>query len=49
VGAASNPYYNPGYYPHGYAYPPAPGYYPATPYYPARNCWDPYYRRYYAC
>ncbi len=41
----------PGYYaPYGYApgyyYPPAPGYYPpAAP----RTCWDPYYRRYYAC
>jgi hypothetical protein len=23
--AASNPHYNPGYYPYGYAYPPAPG------------------------
>ena len=45
---AANPY-NP-YYP-GYAYPapaPAPGYYPGS-YYPPRNCWDPYYRRYYAC
>lgn len=46
---AANPYYN-GYYsyPYGYAAP-APGYYPAAPYYPPRNCWDPYYRRYYAC
>jgi hypothetical protein len=48
VGSAANPYYAPGYYPYGYAYP-APGYYPAAPYYPPRNCWDPYYRRYYAC
>jgi hypothetical protein len=51
VGAAiARPY---GYYPYGggyyapapaYYYPPAPAYYP-----PARSCWDPYYRRYYAC
>jgi hypothetical protein len=35
-----------GYYapPPAYYYPPAPAYYPA-----ARSCWDPYYRRYYAC
>ena len=48
---AANPYYNGYAYPPGYAYPaaPAPGYYPAAPYYPPRNCWDPYYRRYYAC
>lgn len=33
-----------------YYYPPAPAYYypPAPAYYP-RNCWDPYYRRYYSC
>lgn len=50
LGAASNPYYGYGY-PYGYAalapvyaYPPAPVYYP-----PPRSCWDPYYRRYYAC
>jgi hypothetical protein len=49
LGSAANPYYAPGYYPYGYAYPPAPGYYPAAPYYPPRSCWDPYYRRYYAC
>ena len=43
-------YYNPYYYPYGYYYPPPPAYYPAAPYYPApRSCWDPYYRRYYAC
>jgi hypothetical protein len=48
LGAAANPYYNP-YYSYGYYYPPAPAYYPATPYYPPRSCWDPYYRRYYAC
>jgi len=50
---AANPY-NPYYYPYagGYAYPaaPAPAYYPPSPYYGApRSCWDPYYRRYYAC
>lgn len=36
-----------GYYhaaPPAYYYQPAPVYYP-----PARNCWDPYYQRYYAC
>ncbi len=49
LGAAANPYYNPYYYPHGSYYPPAPAYYPPTPYYPQRSCWDPYYRRYYAC
>ena len=43
------PYYAPGYYPPAYYYPPAPAYYPSTPYYPHRSCWDPYYRRYYAC
>jgi hypothetical protein len=39
-------------YPYGYGY----GYYPPTAYYPPapayyapRSCWDPYYRRYYAC
>jgi hypothetical protein len=37
-------------YPHGYGYYPAPAYYPPpTPYYRPRSCWDPYYRRYYAC
>ena len=52
LGAAGNPYYNPYnpyYYPYGYSYAPAPAYYPSTPYYPQRSCWDPYYRRYYAC
>jgi hypothetical protein len=50
LGAAANPYYNPYYYqPYGYSYAPAPAYYPATPYSPPRSCWDPYYRRYYAC
>jgi len=46
----ASPYYSPYYAaPYGY-YPPAPAYYPPTPYYPApRSCWDPYYRRYYAC
>src|SRR5688572_13262551 len=51
AGAAANPYYAPPYNPYGYA-PPAPAYYPpaAAPYYPPpRNCWDPYYRRYYQC
>jgi hypothetical protein len=46
--AAAHPY---GYYPYGY-YAPPPAYYapPAPAYYaPARNCWDPYYQRYYAC
>jgi hypothetical protein len=53
LGAASNPYYG-GYYggyayPYGY-YPAAPAYYPPpAPYYGPRSCWDPYYRRYYAC
>jgi hypothetical protein len=47
LGAAANPYYNPYYY--GSYYPPAPAYYPSTPYYAPRSCWDPYYRRYYAC
>jgi len=47
--AAANPYANP-YYGYGYAAP-APAYYPPAPAYypPARSCWDPYYRRYYAC
>jgi hypothetical protein len=46
----ANPYYSPYYAaPYGY-YPPAPAYYPPAPYYQApRSCWDPYYRRYYAC
>jgi hypothetical protein len=49
LGSTTNPYYNPYYYPYGYAYP-APAYYPPAPYYPPpRSCWDPYYRRYYAC
>jgi hypothetical protein len=49
VGAAANPYYSPYYAPYGYAYP-APAYYPPpAPYYSPRSCWDPYYRRYYAC
>jgi hypothetical protein len=51
LGSAANPYYNPYYNPYGYGYyyPSAPAYYPATPYYQPRSCWDPYYRRYYAC
>ncbi len=50
LGAAANPFYNPYYYhPYGYYYPPAPAYYPSTPYNPPRSCWDPNYRRYYAC
>jgi hypothetical protein len=52
LGAAANPYYNPYYNPYGsYGYysAPAPAYYPSTPYYPQRSCWDPNYRRYYAC
>jgi hypothetical protein len=45
----ASPYYNPYYAPYGYYAPPA-AYYPPAPYYPApRSCWDPYYRRYYAC
>lgn len=48
LGSTANPYYNPYYYPYGYYYP-APVYYPPAPYYPPRSCWDPYYRRYYAC
>ena len=52
LGAATNPYYNaynPYYYPYGYSYAPAQAYYPSKTYYPQRSCWDPYYRRYYAC
>jgi hypothetical protein len=55
LGAAANPNYNPYYRPYGYyappapAYVPAPGYYPPSAYYQPRSCWDPYYRRYYAC
>ncbi len=51
LGTAANPYYNPYYNPYGYGYyyPPATAYYPATPYGPPRSCWNPYYRRYYAC
>ena len=47
---ATGAYYNPYYAPYGYGYPQA-AYYPQAPaYYPTpRNCWDPYYRRYYAC
>jgi hypothetical protein len=47
VGSA--PYYNP-YYPYAY-YPPPYSYPPPAPayYYRPRSCWDPYYRRYYAC
>src|SRR5215475_8638625 len=47
LGATASPY---PVTPYGYA-PPAPVYYPLPPtYYPsARSCWDPYYRRYYAC
>jgi hypothetical protein len=49
IGAGAQPYY-PGYYGnpygYGYGYPPAPAYY--SPYGP-RQCWDPYYNRYYAC
>jgi hypothetical protein len=47
VGSAPyyNPYYPYAYYPPPYYYPPpAPGYY-----YRPHSCWDPYYRRYYAC
>lgn len=47
LGAAPRPY--PYYYPYDY-YSPAPAYYVPPPYYPPpRSCWDPYYRRYYAC
>jgi hypothetical protein len=50
VGSSANPYNNP-YNPYGYYPPPPPAYYPppAPAYYPPRSCWDPYYRRYYAC
>ncbi|MGE5270264.1 MAG: hypothetical protein ACM3JG_11395 [Thiohalocapsa sp.] len=44
-GAYGYPYAPYGYYPPAYYAPPAPAYYPPTP----RTCWDPYYRRYYAC
>lgn len=48
--AGARPYYGApyGYYAPApaYYYPPAPAYYP---YPPPRNCWDPYYQRYYAC
>jgi hypothetical protein len=50
AGAANGyPYYAPayGYYPPAAYAPPAPGYYPPAP--APRSCWDPYYRRYYAC
>jgi hypothetical protein len=40
--------YNP-YYPYGYYAPPPAAYYPPAPAYYPRSCWDPYYRRYYAC
>jgi hypothetical protein len=47
--ALASPYYYgyPGYYGYpAYYYPPAPApYYP----YPPRNCWNPYYQRYYPC
>jgi hypothetical protein len=48
LGSAPRAY--PYYYPYGYYYP-APAYYAPPPaYYPSpRSCWDPYYRRYYAC
>ena len=49
LGSTTNPYYNPYYYPYGYTYPAPAYYYPPAPYYPPRSCWDPYYRRYYAC
>jgi hypothetical protein len=45
AGAANT--YNP--YPYGYYAPPPPAYYPPAPVYAPRSCWDPYYRRYYAC
>jgi|SRR5689334_1235739 len=50
LGAGAHPYYSPYYYPYGYYA--APVYYPPpAPYYYSapRSCWDPYYRRYYAC
>ena len=42
--------FGPGFYPYPYGYyaPPPPAYYPPPAYAP-RSCWDPYYRRYYAC
>ena len=47
LGSAPRAY--PYYYPYGYYYP-VPAYYAPPPaYYPPRSCWDPYYRRYYAC
>ena len=48
-GAYGYPYYAPayGYYPAPAYYPPAQPYY--APAYAPRSCWDPYYRRYYAC
>jgi len=50
LGAGAYGYPYGGYAPYGY-YAPAPAYYyPPPAYYPApRSCWDPYYRRYYAC
>jgi hypothetical protein len=48
VGSA--PYYGYGPYYGPYAYYPPPAYYPPVAYpYAPRSCWDPYYRRYYAC
>jgi hypothetical protein len=48
VGSA--PYYGYGPYYGPYAYYPPPAYYPPVAYpYAPRGCWDPYYRRYYAC
>jgi len=50
LSSAANPYNNPYYY-NGYYLAPAYSY-PAPPapyYYAPRRCWDPYYRRYYAC
>jgi hypothetical protein len=47
VGSA--PYYGYGPYYAPYAYYPPPAYYPPVAYYGPRSCWDPYYRRYYAC
>ena len=48
AGAYGYPY---GYgYGYGYGYYPPAAYYPPAPaYYAPRSCWDPYYRRYYAC
>jgi hypothetical protein len=46
--AAARPYGGYGYYPYG-GYYAAPAYYPPAPAYYPRTCWDPYYRRYYAC